>query len=643
MNTILNLKIWQKFTLLGVLGLAMMIPVVGLLVRTEWSLRTAAIDSRDGIPAVGRVMKLLRDTQVHRGLSAGTLSGNAEAAAQRERHAASVNEALTQVFEATTIYAANPAVARLRDALKPEWTALQADVAQRRIDSPASFKRHTALVATQLQLLTAVADQSSLSLDPEPASYHLVIALTETLPRMTELMGQGRAQGAVALNKQELTAAQRALLQGNLATLNQLRVDGKRHFDRAFVEHPALSGSLGPLYRSADEALAAFAALVQQQLLDAEKPNQPAQAYFAAVTAQIDSQFKLADAAFAQLETILVQRVQRIDLGLAATAALLLGITALGTLLIVVIARGTHRSVSTARAALDALARGELDHQVPPTYQDECGQIARQLGEAMRDLAGLVGEIKQAGSALGTASVQIASGNADLSARTESSASSLQQAAASMDELNAQVHQSAENARQAAAKAGTAAEVAASGGALVGQLVDTMAQISGSAQRIADITGVIDGIAFQTNILALNAAVEAARAGDAGRGFAVVATEVRALAQRSASAAREIKTLIGQSVETVESGARLVTGSRQTMDDIVRHAQEVSTALGEMGRSTAEQAAGIGQMNAAVSQLEQSTQQNAALVEESAAAAESLRQQAERLVQVVSRFRVAAV
>ena len=635
-----NLKLWQKFTLLGALALAIVLPLAGLLLHSEWAHRSAAVKSRDGIPSLGSVMKLVRATQVHRGLSASMLSGNADAAAQRERQAAEVSKALTQVLALTATYADYPGMARLRDGLQPAWDALQADLAQRRADGPASFARHNALVADQLRLLTAVADASTLSLDPAPQSYHVGVLIAETLPRMTEMMGQARAQGSAALNRQEVSAAQRALLTGNLAALIPLRLDARRHLDRAFAYDAAFADALGPQRQAAEEASAAFASLVRQQILEAERLDQPAQAYFAAVTAQIDAQFKLADTAFALLDRTLTERVQHVNLRLLLATALLVCVTLAATLLVVAMVRGSQRSMQAADAALDALSRGELDHRVPTTSRDELGGMAGRLGQAMQDLARLVGEIKQTGSALGVASAQIAGGNADLSARTESSASSLQQAAASMDELNAQIHQAAENARQAAGKAGNAAAVASQGGVVVGQLVETMAQISGSARRIADITGVIDGIAFQTNILALNAAVEAARAGDAGRGFAVVATEVRALAQRSANAAREIKTLIGQSVETVEAGARLAGGSRQTMDDIVRHAQEVSTALDEMGRSAAEQAAGIAQMTSAVSQLDQSTQQNAALVEESAAAADSLRQQAERLVQVVSRFRV---
>jgi methyl-accepting chemotaxis protein len=236
----------------------------------------------------------------------------------------------------------------------------------------------------------------------------------------------------------------------------------------------------------------------------------------------------------------------------------------------------------------------------------------------------------------------VAGGNQDLSQRTEQTASSLQQAASSMTQLTGTVRQSAEAASQANQLADSASSVARRGGAVVGEVVSTMDQISTASRRIADIIGVIDGIAFQTNILALNAAVEAARAGEQGRGFAVVAGEVRSLAQRSAEAAKEIKSLIGSSVERVEAGSRLVQEAGGTMNEIVASVQRVSDIIGEISAAAGEQSSGIGQVSQSVTQLDAMTQQNAALVEQSAAAAESLREQSQRLSGLVSAFRLQA-
>jgi len=251
----------------------------------------------------------------------------------------------------------------------------------------------------------------------------------------------------------------------------------------------------------------------------------------------------------------------------------------------------------------------------------------------------MVGAVRESSHHIVGASGEIASGNQDLSTRTEHAAGSLQQAAASMEQLNTAVRHSADSAAQANQLAASAAGVASRGGEVVARVVATMDDIHGSSKKIADIIGVIDGIAFQTNILALNAAVEAARAGEQGRGFAVVAGEVRGLAQRSAQAAREIKALIGASVEKVESGTRLVDDAGRTMQEIVGSVRRVTDIVGEIAAAAREQSSGIGQMHGAVAQLDQATQQNAALVEESAAGAESLKAQARRLADAVGSFR----
>jgi methyl-accepting chemotaxis protein len=288
------------------------------------------------------------------------------------------------------------------------------------------------------------------------------------------------------------------------------------------------------------------------------------------------------------------------------------------------------------------VANGNLCADAKTLRNDEVGDLMRSLGAMMRQLSSSLQTVRESSSSIQTASAEIAIGNQDLSQRTEQTASNLQQAASSMDQLTGTVKQSADSARQANQLAASAAEVAARGGNVVAQVVTTMDEINASSKKISDIIGVIDGIAFQTNILALNAAVEAARAGEQGRGFAVVAAEVRSLAQRSAQAAKEIKGLIGASVEKVEGGSRLVADAGATMTEIVGSVQRVSDIIGEITAASSEQSDGIGQVNTTVTQLDQMTQQNAALVEESAAAAESLKEQATRLAQVVSIFRLEA-
>jgi methyl-accepting chemotaxis protein len=311
---------------------------------------------------------------------------------------------------------------------------------------------------------------------------------------------------------------------------------------------------------------------------------------------------------------------------------------AIGVACAVAITRSITHPLRGAVAVARRVADGDLSADVVATSKDETGQLLQALSDMTQNLRALVGEVAAGAHTVADTSAQIAQGNLDLSQRTEEQASTLEETASSMEELTSTVTQNAENARQASQLAVGASEVARKGGLVVGQVVSTMTGISESSRKISDIISVIDGIAFQTNILALNAAVEAARAGEQGRGFAVVASEVRNLAQRSAAAAKEIKTLIGDSVDKVDAGSKHVDAAGKTMEEIVASVKKVSDLVAEIAAASQEQSSGIGQVNTAITQMDQVVQQNAALVEEATASTESMKEQASALLLKVSRF-----
>jgi len=326
---------------------------------------------------------------------------------------------------------------------------------------------------------------------------------------------------------------------------------------------------------------------------------------------------------------------------------LLIGAVALSALLLAgglsyVFIRSITKPLGRAAQLADALAEGDLTVRHATLGADATGRVLSALDQVARNLAALVADIRGTAEQISTASSEIASGNTDLSGRTEGAASALQQAAASVEELAATIRNNADNARAANALAKDASAVAREGGAMVADVVRTMDAINTQAKKIADIIGTIDGIAFQTNILALNAAVEAARAGEQGRGFAVVASEVRSLAQRSSEAAREIRSLIGSSVEQIDAGATKVQAAGATMERIVGAIEKVSHTVDDITHAAAEQATGIAQVNQSVAEMDRSTQQNAAMVEQATAATESLNAQAQHLVQLLTRFRTTA-
>ena len=484
---------------------------------------------------------------------------------------------------------------------------------------------------------------------------------------LSALNGLERITGQVNAMQRHSEHALRAMLKARVAeqsmvanNLDNTAIEGyKKSWDQALKDSETEINALGGLMDS-DEALEGVKAigrtvqtyrgafegfhrsLIKGSFPDVKEATEamgPVNAAFLAVERGLSAHQKVVDEVSVDIEAGVSQLVKAVG---ATLIAVLAGALVAGVVVALTVSRSILRPLDAAQSQATRIASGDLAHDVDVQGHDEAARTLQSLQRMTEALRRIVGEVRASADSIQTACSEVATGNLDLSRRTEQAATNLQQAADVIGQLTLNVQQSADSARAANQLASSASDVAQRGGEVVSQVVATMTEIHASSAKIADIIGVIDGIAFQTNILALNAAVEAARAGEQGRGFAVVAGEVRSLAQRSAEAAREIKILIDSSVQRVDAGSRLVQAAGSTMTDIVASVQRVCDTIGEITSAVTEQSHSIGQVNGAVNQLDQVTQQNAALVEQSAAAADSLHEQANRLVAAVASFRLGA-
>jgi methyl-accepting chemotaxis protein len=639
---IANLRLGRKLALLGgtaavVCGMLMTAQVRTALGELRW------IDSElAGLEPTSTLLEVVRLTQQHRGLSAAVLGGKAESESERATRQADADKAV-QRFDA--IVQNDVDNQRIRDdwqRVSGEWRALASAVSARQIAAADAVARHGALVATQIELIDRVSDHFGLTLDPAADGYFLVIASLQHMPRLTELLGQARARGTLMLVTQSATPQAKGSMAGLSARTAGLLREMQLSMDKAYDANPAAKLAVSDVSERTAAQAQGVLDLVNKEIVNAEVLNYPSAEYLRATTAAIDAVYELSGAARQALQATLEARRSALHTQQAILFSAIAMMVAIGLWLGFKIARSITGSAVAARNAARRIADGDLTGEMPAGGRDELGELLNAMRQMQTNLAMVVADVRANSESVATASAQIAQGNQDLSQRTEQQASSLQETAATMEELGTTVRQNADNAQQANQLAQAASGVAIKGGEVVGQVVETMKGISDSSRRIADIIGTIDGIAFQTNILALNAAVEAARAGEQGRGFAVVASEVRSLAQRSAEAAKEIKNLIGASVERVEQGTALVDQAGQTMDEVVNSIRRVTDIVGEISSASSEQSSGVSQVGQAVTQMDQATQQNAALVEQSAAAAESLKVQAGALLQAVSVFKLAS-
>jgi methyl-accepting chemotaxis protein len=569
-------------------------------------------------------------------------------AAQNRRRAASSNapdlpdaqQRVAQAFKDLEAVHQRHAKALGTEAAFNAVQRLHADVAGQplRGDASATFAAHTAYIDAVFALLHDVADKSNLTLDPDVDTFYLMDAAVSKQPMLIEQLARMRGMGNALIRAGAKTPDQHDMMTKAQAFALAHQEGLEKALARAIAYDQRLTDEIQTAQAVA--ASEAFLKLVADQVL-VDVPAGDAKAYVAAGNAAIDLHYQSIGRVFDALDKRLVARVS----GLKRTLYLQLGVSLLGILvaiyMLVAFYRVTQGGIGEVARQLDEIAKGNLTLRPRPWGSDEVAQLMNTLATTLESLRGTVGQVRASAGEIQTASQEVALAAMDLARRTEETASHLQRTASTMAQIDSTVQQTAHTAQGAASLVADNAEVAAKGGDEVARAVTTVGSIRDSSTRIGEIIGTIDGIAFQTNILALNAAVEAARAGEQGRGFAVVASEVRALAQRSAGAAREIKKLIGVSVDQVESGSAVVGQAGQTMRQIVDNARRVKELIAEISVGATEQTAGLAGVRQSVEQIDAMTQQNAALVEQTAAAAATLKDNADRMHAAVAFFRIA--
>ncbi len=500
----------------------------------------------------------------------------------------------------------------------------------------AAFEAHTQFVAAVLDVLGQATDGSNLILDPDLDTYYLMDLSTTRVPQLIELMARMQLAGTQALGGEAASPALRVL--ADRVPLLEYHEDQTRiGLGKSTGATPELVATLKA--DPAIKSLRVFGEMSRGNFLG-EGVKGDKQAYADAARQAIDAQFEFSTRLLDDLDRLIEKRIAGMAWVRNLTTVIVALALAAGAYLFYCFFLVTQGGLREVQKHLEAMTAGDLTTHPNPWGSDEQAQLMGTLGAMQNSLRGIVSKVRGSSEQMVHASSEIASAAMDLSSRTEQTASNLEESAASMEQISSTIKHTAANAHEAAKVAVDNSGVAAHGGDVIGQVVSTMQEIHASSSKISDIIGVIDGIAFQTNILALNAAVEAARAGEQGRGFAVVASEVRSLAQRSAQAAKEIKGLITSSVERVDSGTRVVEGAGDTMKELVGNARRISDLLREISVAAKEESAGVTQVGAAVQDLDRMTQQNAALVEQTAAAASSLKDQAIDLASEVSKFKL---
>lgn len=634
-----------KFAVSGVVVFALLIYVGVLQIRTL-NERAAQLQSER---AAASLMALLVDWNKvlidSRRITITAQAGDESVRQRFKQNAAAVDKKLSEIEAEIERVKPMFDMGKEVKAIREGWTELQKKVDGLPVDgefAQKAFAAHAPEYGRLYAFMRDMGDRSGMALESDLDLFYLGYPLANNTPTTAGIAVRIAAYSTLNISRGTISPKDKVFYEVTEARLNDTFGTVENMLLQSMKVNPEVKQQLEKNFTDLKANSKEYLAFVRKNFIASDAivvtPEQAGQA----ASATIDAAWALVEKNRSVLESLLTQRADKAVASRNLISALLVLGILISIYLYVGMYLGIKQGMERAGRAVRAIAAGELDVDIQIASKDEFAELMADLGRAIESLVKMIGAVRRNAEGVATSSAEIAHGNNDLSARTEQQASALEQTAASMEELSSTVKQNADSARLANQLAQNASVVAASGGKVVSEVVETMKGINESSRKISDIISVIDGIAFQTNILALNAAVEAARAGEQGRGFAVVATEVRSLAGRSASAAKEIKTLINASVERVEQGTAQVNRAGATMTEVVSSIRRVTDIVGEISAASNEQAAGVAQVGEAVTHMDQATQQNAALVEEMAASASSLKGQADDMVQAVAVFKLSA-
>jgi methyl-accepting chemotaxis protein len=621
-----RLKLWQRFALLGLMGVLLVAPPFYLFLLENNRAIHFSLKEQGGLAPGAQALDLLQAIQQHRGLSAAFIGGG-QLADERSAKEAEVTRLLLGM--AGLLAGGRGEERKMLARMSDDWARLARDVSTRSATTLDSYARHTALCEYTLLFIEQLADQSGLSLDPQADSYYLMRAVYFDLPRVAEDLGQMRARGAGYLAARKIDIEGRAILYSLLSKARHASAGMQRTLGKAYHANGALKKTLDPTVATAVAGAAEVTELARTRIVLAGTLDYAAPDYIRATTRAIDQQFGAADAAMATLTARIGQRLQQQRDTRKLLAGAVLAIAALATLVGYAISHHLVRQIGGEPAAvchlLERLAQGDLTQRIRLHASDR-RSLAYMVQDMAHRLHATVTSVRQAADALSNAAAQASATAQALSTSSTEQAASVEQTSAAVEEMSSSIFQNHENARDTDDVAARVADYAVQGGTAVARTVTAMRQIT---REIA----IIDDIAYQTNLLALNAAIEAARAGEHGRGFAVVAAEVRKLAERSQVAAQEISGVAHDSVSVADQAGKL-------LQDIVPGIRRTSELVQEISAASREQSSGASQISAAINQLSDTTQRNAAAAEQLAATAEELAAQAETLLDAVAFFKV---